>query len=177
MFVIFILAEIMSLSYNHIFKVGFNEPLSGLAIVCPLLVFDYGNLVCFFGLVDTTLSKSLIFQVWMEPTWNVLRRWLIFLKALLQLALSVWNVVKSLIPSMVFRAWVSVKSVCTMTLQGFTHLSGRVGHIWSNSHTFLEYVLKTSIHIQLLRWGCFPFSHKSLKRYIKSGRISAFCPP
>ncbi len=32
-----------------------------------------------------------------------------------------------------------------------------------------------SSRVQLVRRGCLPFLHKSLKRYINSGRILAFC--
>ncbi len=67
----------------------------------------------------------------------------------------------------------SVKYVCT----SMTRFSGRVGHVVKSPRSLLEYLLKTKIHIQLVRWGCLPLSHNSLNDTSILGVFWLFAPP
>ncbi len=130
----------------------------------------------FFGLVDSTRFH---FQPWMEPTWKAFRWWLLsyfimIITALVHLALSVWNVVKLILLLPLW--WLfAVLSVCTTTTRFHPPIRKCKTHLVKSPWSLLEYLLRTKILIQLMRWGGLPLLHKSLKRYINSCHISAFC--
>ncbi len=80
------------------------------------------NLYMFFlGLVGSTLSKSSIFQPWIEPTWKAFRRWLmssILIGLVLpQLSGMWWNVLSMM------ALCVRFSEICVYYVlsQGFTH--------------------------------------------------------